>query len=227
MTSGPVMIQVLEGENAIAKNRDLMGATDPKKAAAERSAPISRRRSTPTPCTARTAPTRRRSRSPISFRRSRSTAAEKGDTLRSASISAFGAPASGIDCNMTNLLDLDAAGLAALLRRHGREAVSREAGAALGASALRRRHRRDDRPVEGAAREARRAQPRSAARGRAATRRPPTARASGCSTSAPATRSRRSTSPRTTAARCASRRRRAARSTARSARPASRASTAT
>jgi nucleoside-diphosphate kinase len=33
MTSGPVMIQVLEGESAIAKNRDLMGATDPKKAA--------------------------------------------------------------------------------------------------------------------------------------------------------------------------------------------------
>jgi nucleoside-diphosphate kinase len=33
MTSGPVMIQVLEGENAIAKNRDLMGATDPKQAA--------------------------------------------------------------------------------------------------------------------------------------------------------------------------------------------------
>jgi nucleoside-diphosphate kinase len=33
MTSGPVMIQVLEGDNAIAKNRDLMGATDPTKAA--------------------------------------------------------------------------------------------------------------------------------------------------------------------------------------------------
>jgi len=33
MTSGPVMVQVLEGEGAIAKNRDLMGATDPKKAA--------------------------------------------------------------------------------------------------------------------------------------------------------------------------------------------------
>ena len=32
MTSGPVMIQVLEGENAVAKNRELMGATDPKKA---------------------------------------------------------------------------------------------------------------------------------------------------------------------------------------------------
>ncbi|MBV9346019.1 MAG: nucleoside-diphosphate kinase [Gammaproteobacteria bacterium] len=33
MSSGPLMVQVLEGENAIAKNRDLMGATDPKKAA--------------------------------------------------------------------------------------------------------------------------------------------------------------------------------------------------
>ena len=33
MTSGPVMIQALEGENAIVRNRDLMGATDPKKAA--------------------------------------------------------------------------------------------------------------------------------------------------------------------------------------------------
>ena len=33
MTSGPVMIQVLQGDNAIAKNRELMGATDPKKAA--------------------------------------------------------------------------------------------------------------------------------------------------------------------------------------------------
>ena len=32
MISGPVMVQALEGDNAIAKNRDLMGATDPKKA---------------------------------------------------------------------------------------------------------------------------------------------------------------------------------------------------
>jgi len=32
MTSGPVMIQALEGEGAVLKNRDLMGATDPKKA---------------------------------------------------------------------------------------------------------------------------------------------------------------------------------------------------
>ena len=34
MTSGPVVVQVLEGENAIAKYRDIMGATDPAKAAA-------------------------------------------------------------------------------------------------------------------------------------------------------------------------------------------------
>jgi nucleoside-diphosphate kinase len=33
MTSGPVLVQVLEGEDAIAKNRELMGVTDPKKAA--------------------------------------------------------------------------------------------------------------------------------------------------------------------------------------------------
>ena len=33
MTSGPVMVQVLEGDNAIDRNRELMGATDPKKAA--------------------------------------------------------------------------------------------------------------------------------------------------------------------------------------------------
>ena len=34
MISGPVMIQALEGENAVAKNRELMGATNPKEAAA-------------------------------------------------------------------------------------------------------------------------------------------------------------------------------------------------
>ena len=33
MTSGPVLVQVLEGDDAVAKNRELMGATDPKKAA--------------------------------------------------------------------------------------------------------------------------------------------------------------------------------------------------
>jgi nucleoside-diphosphate kinase len=34
MTSGPVMVQVLEGENAIARNREIMGATNPQEAAA-------------------------------------------------------------------------------------------------------------------------------------------------------------------------------------------------
>lgn len=34
MTSGPVVVQVLEGANAVAKNREIMGATDPSKAAA-------------------------------------------------------------------------------------------------------------------------------------------------------------------------------------------------
>ena len=33
MTSGPMVVQVLEGENAVAKNREVMGATDPAKAA--------------------------------------------------------------------------------------------------------------------------------------------------------------------------------------------------
>jgi nucleoside-diphosphate kinase len=33
MTSGPVIVQVLEGENAVARHREIMGATDPKKAA--------------------------------------------------------------------------------------------------------------------------------------------------------------------------------------------------
>ena len=33
MTSGPIMVQVLEGENAVAKHREIMGATNPKEAA--------------------------------------------------------------------------------------------------------------------------------------------------------------------------------------------------
>jgi nucleoside-diphosphate kinase len=55
MVSGPVMIQVLEGENAILKNRELMGATDPKKAAPGTiSAPTLPTASMPTRCTVRT-----------------------------------------------------------------------------------------------------------------------------------------------------------------------------
>ena len=46
MISGPVMVQALEGGNAVLKHRDLMGATDPKKAEPEPSAPASPTRST-------------------------------------------------------------------------------------------------------------------------------------------------------------------------------------
>ena len=216
MMSGPVMIQVLEGENAIAKNRDLMGATDPKKAAPGTIRADFAQSSTPTRSTARTRP---------------ETAATEIAYLLPGACTIYTplTPNRSVrTVTMTNLLDLDRRGAAPLLRRTRREAVSRAAGVALGPPALRRRLRRDDRPGEAAAR-ARSRPTATIARpdGHRATRPPPTARASGCSTSATATRSRRSTFPRTTAARCASRRRPAARSTARSARPASRASTAT
>ena len=48
MTSGPVVVQVLEGENAILANRELMGATNPKEAAAGTIRATSQNRSTPT-----------------------------------------------------------------------------------------------------------------------------------------------------------------------------------
>ena len=51
MMSGPVVIQVLEGDNAIAVNRKLMGATNPKDADPGRSAPTSPNRSTRMRCT--------------------------------------------------------------------------------------------------------------------------------------------------------------------------------
>jgi len=54
MISGPVMVTALEGEGAIGKNRDLMGATDPKKQKKAPSAPISPIPSMPTLFTAPT-----------------------------------------------------------------------------------------------------------------------------------------------------------------------------
>ena len=219
MTSGPVMIQVLEGENAIAKNRDLMGATDPKKAARghdpRRFRAVDRRQRR---ARLRRAGDRAASKSPTSSRRWRSTAARKPRIASSALQLTV----------MTNLLDLDRRRPRGLLRRSRREAVSRAAGVALGAPAVRRRRRRDDRPR--ASRCARSSPRRATIAGPKVIR---------DTTAADGTRKwlldvgqrqrgrDRSTSPRTTAARCASRRRPAARSTARSARPASRASTAT
>jgi nucleoside-diphosphate kinase len=55
MVSGPVMIQVLEGEGAILKNRDLMGATNPKKPLLAPFALTSLTASMPTLCTVQTA----------------------------------------------------------------------------------------------------------------------------------------------------------------------------
>jgi nucleoside-diphosphate kinase len=52
MTSGPVVVQVLEGENAILANRELMGATNPKKLLPAPSVLTSQNRSTPTLFTA-------------------------------------------------------------------------------------------------------------------------------------------------------------------------------
>ncbi len=56
MISGPVVIQVLEGEDAIAKHRDIMGATTRRRPLRARSVRTSRTRSTRTPCTVPTAP---------------------------------------------------------------------------------------------------------------------------------------------------------------------------
>lgn len=52
MTSGPIVAQVLEGENAIARNREIMGATDPKKPRPAPSAPTTPRASPKMPCMA-------------------------------------------------------------------------------------------------------------------------------------------------------------------------------
>ena len=76
MISGPVMIQALEGENAVLKNRELMGATNPKEAAAGTSAPTSPTASMRMRCTVRIRWRTRRSRSPTSSRRPTSTRAE-------------------------------------------------------------------------------------------------------------------------------------------------------
>ena len=54
MISGPVMIQALEGENAVAAHRDLLGATNPRTPHRAPSVPTSLIRSMPTPPTART-----------------------------------------------------------------------------------------------------------------------------------------------------------------------------
>ena len=217
MISGPVMIQVLEGDGAISEPRadgrdgSQEGRTgnDPGRFRAidrrQRRARLRRPRD------------RARSRSLISFPRWR--------IFTSVARKFAGRPDRML---MINLLDLDRRDeLVAFFAERGEKPFRARAGVQLGAPAIRRRHRRDDRSREATARAL-------AGGGECrgppvvrATRRPPTARASGCSTPATATPSSRCTSPRTTAARFASPRRPVVRSTAHSARPASRASTAT
>ena len=74
MTSGPVVVQVLEGEGAVLKYRDVMGATDPSKAADGTIRKLMRSRSARTRCTARTRRRRPRSRSRSSSRATKSSA---------------------------------------------------------------------------------------------------------------------------------------------------------
>jgi nucleoside-diphosphate kinase len=76
MISGPVFVQVLEGEDAIAKNRDLMGATDPKKAAAGTIRADFADSIDVTPCTVPMRPKPRRMKWPSSSPASTSTHAE-------------------------------------------------------------------------------------------------------------------------------------------------------
>ena len=141
MISGPVMIQVLEGENAIAKNRDLMGATDPKKGGAgdhsRRFRRIDRRQRG---ARLRRAGDRRGPRSPTSSRRWRST---RGSNRH---------PCSDHETSISSTSTRGARPRSSPAAR--REAVSRAADSALDASRRRARFRRDDRPRQDAAREA-------------------------------------------------------------------------
>lgn len=72
MTSGPVVVQVLEGEGAILKNRDLMGATTRRKPMLAPSVPISPLPSTRTPFTALIPQLQQSAKSPISSMTTRS-----------------------------------------------------------------------------------------------------------------------------------------------------------
>ena len=91
MTSGPVVLMVLEGENAIAKNREVMGATNPANAARGRSGRTSRPTWRRTPSTAPTARRTRRSRSPTSSARRKSPRTRRSGR-RSAATTGIGSP---------------------------------------------------------------------------------------------------------------------------------------
>ena len=214
MISGPVMIQVLEGENAILKNRDLMGATDPKKAA---------------PGTIR-----------ADFADSIDANAVHGsDAAETAKVEVALLlprherllplePASVPPMTMTaNLLDFDLEGLAAFCEALGEKRFR-------ATQLFRWIHQRGARDFDQMSDLAKslREKLKTSARDRGACRssrstNPPTAPSSGCSTWATAMPSRPCSSPKTTAARCACPRRPAAPSAAASAPPGTRAFRAT
>jgi nucleoside-diphosphate kinase len=85
MISGPVVVQVLEGENAIARYRDIMGATDPAKAAQALSEKFMRNRSVRTPCMVLMRPKLLLWRLPSSFQATRSLAKAGFDEIKSCS----------------------------------------------------------------------------------------------------------------------------------------------
>jgi nucleoside diphosphate kinase len=182
MVSGPVMIQVLEGENAVLKNRELMGATDPKKAEKAPSAPTSLTRSTPTPFTARTL------LKPLLLKSLTSSVSNCCND------SAFRCCGCGflmrtvlrhdMNATLTNLLDFDPAQLTAYCAELGRT-VPRQAIATLDPPVRRVGLRQHDRSGQVAARQEKPAP--SAPRPSSATTPRPTARASGWSTWATAT----------------------------------------
>ena len=103
MTSGPVVVQVLEGDNAVAKYREVMGATDPAKAAEgtirKVHARIGRAKIR---CTAPTRRKQRRRRSPSSSPRRKSSAdARDAAKSRAASLSSFGGRGRAIPLDCT------------------------------------------------------------------------------------------------------------------------------
>ena len=165
MTSGPVMIQVLEGENAIAKNRELMGATDPKKAAQG---------------TIRADFARSIDANAVHGSDGAETARDRDRVLLPRG--EMSATAESTRRVKVNLLGLRRRGPRALLRGAGREAVSRAPGAAAGSTSAASRDFDAMTDLAKALREklAGDRERRRAARS-SATAPPPTARASGCS----------------------------------------------
>ena len=149
MTSGPVLVQVLEGEGAIAKNREVMGATDPKKAA-----PGTIRADLAESIEANTvhgsdAPETAAKEIAYFFRETE--LCPRRLSSRPTRTAAYDMPT-----HPTNQLVRPAEGRARVVRRRdGQQAVPRAPAHALAVQARRERHRGDDRSRQGLPRRAR------------------------------------------------------------------------